>query len=102
MLGPAHTRHNGTFVLCAPPPRGTILPAVILALLSDIHANLEALRACISHAGGRGADRYAFLGDLIGYGADPTAVLDVAAEYLERGAVVVKGNHDEAVDLPNA
>jgi diadenosine tetraphosphatase ApaH/serine/threonine PP2A family protein phosphatase len=87
---------------CAPRARGTVCQPVILALLSDIHANLEALRACISHAGSRGADRYAFLGDLIGYGADPTAVLDIAAEYLERGAVVVKGNHDEAVDSSSA
>lgn len=37
------------------------------------------------------------MGDLVGYGADPAAVLDVVAEHASRGAVVVKGNHDEAV-----
>lgn len=68
-----------------------------LALLSDIHANLEALQACLAHARERGARRFAFLGDLVGYGADPAAVLDIVAEHAWRGAVVVKGNHDEAI-----
>jgi diadenosine tetraphosphatase ApaH/serine/threonine PP2A family protein phosphatase len=34
---------------------------------------------------------------VVGYGADPAAVLDIVAEHAARGAVVVKGNHDEAV-----
>ncbi len=68
-----------------------------LALLADIHSNLEALRSCLAHAQAQGARRYAFLGDLVGYGADPAAVLDIVAEHASRGAVVVKGNHDEAV-----
>jgi len=70
---------------------------VILALLSDVHSNLEALGACIAHAEARRAGRYAFLGDLVGYGADPAAVLEVCARHALGGAVVVKGNHDEAV-----
>jgi diadenosine tetraphosphatase ApaH/serine/threonine PP2A family protein phosphatase len=70
---------------------------MILALFADIHANLEALRSCLAHAQARGARRFAFLGDLVGYGADPAAVLDLVAEHASRGAVVVKGNHDEAV-----
>jgi len=68
-----------------------------IALLSDIHSNLEALRACLEHARGRDVERYAFLGDLVGYGADPGAVIDTVAEYAEKGAIVVKGNHDQAV-----
>ncbi len=75
---------------------------MILALLSDIHANLEALRACLAHAAGRGAGQFAFLGDLVGYGADPGAVLDITAEHAARGAVVVKGNHDDALAASNA
>lgn len=67
-----------------------------LALLSDVHANLEALRACLAHAEQHGAERYAFLGDLVGYGADPGPVLDITAEYWSHGAIVVKGNHDDA------
>jgi diadenosine tetraphosphatase ApaH/serine/threonine PP2A family protein phosphatase len=68
-----------------------------LALLADIHANLEALDACLAHARAQGAQRYAFLGDLVGYGADPGAVLDVIARHADAGAVVVLGNHDAAV-----
>ena len=70
---------------------------MILALLSDLHANLEALQACLRHASERGAQRFAFLGDLVGYGADPAAVVDLVAEHAARGAVVVQGNHDAAV-----
>ena len=69
-----------------------------IALLSDIHGNLEALNACLSHARDRGAERYAFLGDLVGYGADARGVVEVVARYAAEGAVVLKGNHDEAVE----
>ena len=68
-----------------------------LALFADIHSNLEALTACLEHAKPQGADRYAFLGDLVGYGADPVAVLDLIERYASEGAVVVLGNHDAAV-----
>jgi hypothetical protein len=40
---------------------------VVIALLSDIHAKLEALDACLSLAHARRVDRYAFLGDFVGY-----------------------------------
>jgi diadenosine tetraphosphatase ApaH/serine/threonine PP2A family protein phosphatase len=68
-----------------------------VALLSDIHANVEALEACLKHAGERGADRYVFLGDLVGYGADPHGVVDIVTRYAGTGAVALKGNHDEAI-----
>jgi diadenosine tetraphosphatase ApaH/serine/threonine PP2A family protein phosphatase len=68
-----------------------------LALFADVHSNLEALTACLAHASTLGADRYAFLGDLVGYGADPVAVLDVIARYAGEGSAVVLGNHDAAV-----
>jgi diadenosine tetraphosphatase ApaH/serine/threonine PP2A family protein phosphatase len=71
---------------------------LLLAVMSDIHANLEALNACLEHAHACGAKRFAFLGDLVGYGADPGAVIDIVAEHYARGAVVVKGNHDAAVE----
>jgi diadenosine tetraphosphatase ApaH/serine/threonine PP2A family protein phosphatase len=70
---------------------------VKLALFADIHANLEALEACLAHAREQGADHHAFLGDLVGYGADPGPVVDRVAEHATRGAVVVLGNHDQAV-----
>src|SRR5438034_8584288 len=72
--------------------------ALIIALPSDVHANIEALSACLKHAREAGVGRYAFLGDLVGYGADPQAVIDTVACYAAKGAVVIKGNHDEAVE----
>jgi diadenosine tetraphosphatase ApaH/serine/threonine PP2A family protein phosphatase len=68
-----------------------------LALLADLHANLEATVACLAHAEAAAVDRYAFLGDLVGYNADPAAVLEIVEDHLARGAIVVRGNHDEAV-----
>jgi diadenosine tetraphosphatase ApaH/serine/threonine PP2A family protein phosphatase len=65
--------------------------------MADIHGNLEALDACLEHARARGAERFAFLGDLVGYGADPRAVVEIAMGLADRG-VAVKGNHDEAVE----
>ena len=66
------------------------------ALLADIHSNLEAVTACLAHAKALGAERFAFLGDLVGYGADPVAVLELIEQYATDGAVVVLGNHDAA------
>jgi diadenosine tetraphosphatase ApaH/serine/threonine PP2A family protein phosphatase len=71
---------------------------LLTALLSDIHGNLEALNACLGHALDRGAERFVFLGDFVGYGADACGVVDTVAGYAAEGAVVIKGNHDEAVE----
>jgi diadenosine tetraphosphatase ApaH/serine/threonine PP2A family protein phosphatase len=68
-----------------------------LALLADIHGNREALDACLEHAHRRGAERFGFLGDLVGYGADPGYVVDTVADYCSRGAFAILGNHDAAV-----
>jgi len=70
------------------------------ALLSDIHANLQALDACMAHARSQGAQRFALLGDLVGYGADPGAVVDRAMALAEQGALLVKGNHDDMAVSP--
>lgn len=67
-----------------------------LAILSDIHANLEALTACIAHAERHGAEAWAFTGDLVGYGADPCACLDIVRAHAGQGAIVLRGNHDDA------
>lgn len=67
-----------------------------VALLADIHSNLEALRACLAHARRQGAEQHIFLGDLVGYGADPVACLEIIAGLVARGARAVLGNHDEA------
>lgn len=68
-----------------------------LALLADVHANLEALEACLRHARERGAQRFAVLGDLVGYGADPGPVVDAVSALAADGALVVRGNHDDAI-----
>ena len=67
------------------------------AVITDLHANRQALEAVLSDARKRGAEGFALLGDFVGYGADPAWVLDTVAELLLEGAVAVLGNHDEAV-----
>lgn len=74
---------------------------MLIALLADIHANREALTACLADAENANVDRYVFLGDLVGYGADPGWVVDRVAEMAESGAVVIRGNHDAAVLDPS-
>ena len=72
-----------------------------LALLSDIHANIQALDACLAHAADQGATRYAVLGDLVGYGADPGAVVQRVMAMVHAGALAIKGNHDEKAVRPS-
>jgi diadenosine tetraphosphatase ApaH/serine/threonine PP2A family protein phosphatase len=68
-----------------------------IALLTDLHANREALEAVLRHAAGERIDRYALLGDFVGYGADPAWVVDRARRLAAAGAIAVQGNHDDAV-----
>ncbi len=70
----------------------------MLALLSDIHANLPALEACLARVTALGATRIAILGDLVGYNADARAVVSRIMALAAEGAIVIKGNHDEAVE----
>lgn len=67
-----------------------------LALITDLHANREAVEAVLAHAQTQGAEQHAFLGDFVGYGADPGWVVDCVREHVSRGAVAIKGNHDAA------
>ncbi len=70
------------------------------ALLSDIHANAQALQACMDHARAQGAERFAVLGDLVGYGAHPGEVVDQVMALAAQGAVVIRGNHDDMAVRP--
>jgi diadenosine tetraphosphatase ApaH/serine/threonine PP2A family protein phosphatase len=70
---------------------------VLLALLSDIHANRQAFAACLEAVRATGAERLVLLGDLVGYGGDPEWAVDVAMGLVEQGAIAVRGNHDSAV-----
>ena len=67
----------------------------MIAVLSDVHANLEALRAVLADLAGQGAASVYCLGDVVGYGPDPRACLDLAMAW----RVVLLGNHDEAALL---
>ncbi len=66
------------------------------AILTDIHANREAFEAVLADVGGRGVDRIVLLGDLVGYGADPEWCTEKAADLVAKGAICVRGNHDNA------
>jgi diadenosine tetraphosphatase ApaH/serine/threonine PP2A family protein phosphatase len=73
------------------------------ALLSDIHANIQALEACADHATRQGVERWAVLGDLVGYGGDPLPVVERVMQWHADGACVLQGNHDAmAVTPPQA
>ena len=71
-----------------------------LALLSDVHANQQALQACLAHALDQGAQRVAVLGDLGGYGGNPTQVMEQVMGLAAEGAIVLQGNHDEMAVQP--
>jgi diadenosine tetraphosphatase ApaH/serine/threonine PP2A family protein phosphatase len=62
-----------------------------VAVLSDIHSNIVALDAVLSHAGD--IDAVWHLGDVVGYGPDPDGVV---GRLSERAATGVRGNHDAA------
>ena len=64
-----------------------------VAVISDIHANLEALQTVIADIHSRNISRIIFLGDLVGYGPDPRACIDTVMEHCEWGLM---GNHDFA------
>jgi diadenosine tetraphosphatase ApaH/serine/threonine PP2A family protein phosphatase len=70
---------------------------VLLAVFSDIHANRQAFGACLELARARGAERIVCLGDYVGYGGDPEWTVETVMDLVERGAVAVRGNHDNAV-----
>jgi diadenosine tetraphosphatase ApaH/serine/threonine PP2A family protein phosphatase len=67
------------------------------AILTDMHANREATEAVLAHARRERAERFVFLGDFVGYGADPGWVVDLVREHVAGGAIAVLGNHDDAV-----
>ncbi len=68
-----------------------------IGLLADLHANREAVEACVEALEAAACQRWVVLGDLVGYGADPGWVVDWVRERVVQGAIAVLGNHDEAV-----
>ena len=64
-----------------------------LAIISDIHANLEALQTVLSHARGQKIKEIICLGDVIGYGANPNECAEMIKMLCK---ATVAGNHDFA------
>lgn len=73
-----------------------------LAILTDIHANREALTAVLADLAQRQVDRIVILGDVVGYGPDPVWCTDKVMALVQAGALCVMGNHDQAVGTPDA
>ncbi|SDP29781.1 metallophosphoesterase family protein [Desulforhopalus singaporensis] len=65
-----------------------------IAVLSDIHSNIEALQAVVGHAGVHLVDRYVCLGDVVGYGANPNECISLVSSL--GSCLAVLGNHDAA------
>lgn len=63
-------------------------------IVSDIHANMDALEQVLSRANSLKYDRIACLGDLVGYGPNPNEVVEWAKQEAEKGMIIVTGNHD--------
>ena len=69
-----------------------------IGLFADLHSNLEAFEACMSKADELGVTRMVFLGDLVGYNADPIALIERIADLVDsKKAIALLGNHDEAI-----
>ena len=65
-----------------------------LAIISDIHSNVQALEVALSEIDRRGVDAIYCLGDIVGYGAEAAKCVDLVQE---RCTAAVAGNHDIAV-----
>ena len=63
-----------------------------LALISDVHSNVFALRAALGKIKEYSPDKLIFLGDLVGGGAYPEETVQLARR--QSGAIFIKGNHD--------
>ena len=66
----------------------------MLAVISDIHSNIEALQAVLADIADRNIGRIICLGDVVGYGPDPRECIDLIAD---KCLAALMGNHDFAV-----
>lgn len=69
------------------------------AIFSDVHSNLEAYEAVLAALKTENIDKYYCAGDIVGYGAEPSACINITKEL---NPAIVAGNHDwGAVGLAN-
>jgi predicted phosphodiesterase len=68
-----------------------------IAVISDIHSNLQALQAAFTIIDAAGTDQVYCLGDIVGYGANPNECLELVQA---RCSIVIRGNHDHAIIEP--
>ncbi|MBI3817842.1 MAG: metallophosphoesterase family protein [Planctomycetes bacterium] len=66
----------------------------MIAIISDLHANIEAITAALSEAKRRGAKKIVCLGDVVGYGANPREALNLVRAKCDW---CIFGNHEEAL-----
>lgn len=66
---------------------------MLIAIISDIHSNLEALQKTVELIKERKVDRIVCLGDIVGYGANPKECLKIVSELTPH---ILMGNHDQA------
>lgn len=64
-------------------------------IFSDIHSNLEAFEALLECPPVKEADKYLFLGDLVGYGANPNKTIDGFKKL--KNIYSIRGNHDKVI-----
>ena len=62
-----------------------------IAILSDIHANLEALESALNYVSENAIDKIYCLGDIVGYGPNPNECVELIANKCDQ---VIMGNHD--------
>ncbi|MBM3972970.1 MAG: metallophosphoesterase family protein [Planctomycetes bacterium] len=65
-----------------------------IGILGDIHSNVEALRAVVDALRHDDADIFVQVGDIVGYGPDPSPCVDIVRDL---GCITCMGNHDAAV-----
>ncbi|MBI3312971.1 MAG: metallophosphoesterase family protein [Candidatus Omnitrophica bacterium] len=70
---------------------------MLLAIFSDIHANLEALETAVSYTERHEIKKWVVLGDTLGYGADPNLCFEWV---LQHASIIVTGNHERAIVDP--
>ncbi len=72
-----------------------------VAVISDVHANYQALQAVLAHADNQGVTDVWFLGDAVGYGPDPHRCLELLTKNVSHpNTCWVLGNHDKALCYP--